>query len=122
LKGTFAGKQTDEEVLFTQNNGFYYYLNNGANFLLFNFVKRWGLYNTHDNRFRLDFTGKAGVGPVIPHVQNSLFGETNNPHFQFGGWNTGLETAVRATVLRYGYIEFSQKVDYARYSNLEVYQ
>lgn len=121
LTGQLGGKPADEHIMFTQANGFYYYLNNGANFLLFNFVKRVGLYHTKNNAFRLDLNGKAGIGPVIPHVQNSFFGQPNQQHFQLGGWNTGVETALRATIMRYAYIEFSQKVDYARYSGLKIY-
>ena len=121
LKGTLNNKSANQNVSFAGANGFYYYLNNGANFLLFNLVKRIGLYSTKNNYLHVDLTGKVGIGPVIPHVQNSFFGEQNDPHFQFGGWNTGAETAVRVTVLKYGYLEFSQKVDYARYSNLKIY-
>jgi len=54
-------------------------------------------------------------------VQNSFFGNANDPHFQIGGWNTGLETAARVSVLKYVFFEFSQKVDYARYSGLKIY-
>ena len=122
MVGTQNNTHVDQQVPFSQANGFYYYLNNGANFLLFNFVKKYPLYKAKNNHFKLDITGKAGIGPVIPHVQNSLFGQINNQGFQFGGWNTGLETALRATFMRYGYIEFAQKVDYARYSNLVVYE
>lgn len=122
IKGTINNSPVDGKIDWNEKNGFHYFLNNGANFLLFNIVKRVGLYSTRDRNFYLDLTGKAGVGPVIPHVQNSLFGKTNDQGFQIGGWNTGIETALRATVLKYGYIEFSQKVDYARYSNLRVYQ
>jgi len=121
ITGKINNAPVNEQVVFSQQNGFYYYLNNGANFFLFNIVKRLGLYNTIDNKLRIDLTGKAGIGPVIPHVQNSLFGEANHQQFQFGGWNTGLETAVRVTFMRYAYLEFSQKVDYARYSHLLVY-
>jgi len=120
IKGTLGGNHVDSTIYFSEKQGFYYFLNNGANFFLFNFVKRYGLYHTKDNYFRLDFLGKAGIGPVVPHVQNSFFGVANDPHFQIGGWNTGLETAVRATFLRYGFLEFSQKVDYARYSHLRL--
>ena len=121
FKGTIKGQPINEQITFSQANGFYYYLNNGANFLLFNIVKRVGLYHTNNNYFRLDLTGKAGVGPVVPHVQDEFFGQPNQQHFQVGGWNTGAETALRATILKYGYLEFSQKVDYARYSNLKIY-
>jgi hypothetical protein len=109
-------------ILFSEQNGFYYYLNNGANFLLFNIVKRIGLYADKTNKFRVDLTGKAGIGPVIPHVQNSFFGKANDPRFQLGGWNTGIETVVRATFMRYVYLELSDKIDYARYSHLEIYE
>jgi len=122
MKGTFNHRSVDSTVVFSQANGDYYYLNNGANFLLFNIVKRLGLYHSHDNNFRVDLTGKVGIGPVIPHVQNSLFGNPNDPHFQFGGWNTGVELALRVSFLRYAFLEFSQKLDYARYSDLKLYE
>lgn len=120
VKGIRNNAPVDQDILFSENNGFYYFLNNGANFLLFNIVKRYGLYHTPDRSIAIDLTGKAGIGPVIPHVENKLFGATNDMGFQLGGWNTGLETALRVTVMKYGFLEFSQKVDYARYSHLKV--
>lgn len=121
VQGTRNNQPVDTNIIFNKANGFYYYLNNGANFLLFNIVKRMPLYHTKDNNLGVDFVGKAGIGPVVPHVENSLFGNDNQPHFQLGGWNTGLETVIRVTIMRYAFIEFSQKVDYARYSGLKIY-
>lgn len=108
-------------VPFTRENGFWYYLNNGANFLLFNVVKRWQLIGDKKDRIRFSAWGRAGVGPVIPHVENSLFGHPNHPHFQIGGWNTGVEASIRATFFRYVYLEYANKLDYARYSGLRIY-
>ncbi len=122
MKGTYNHGYIDQPINFSGSNGFYYYLNNGANFFLINIVKRVGVYATRDKNLRVDLTGKVGVGPVVPHVQNSFFGQANDPHFQIGGWNTGAETALRLTIMKYGFIEFSQKVDYARYSNLKIYE
>ena len=122
LKGKLNGADVKETIHFSEGNGFSYFLNNGANFLLFNLVKRFELYNTRSKLLRVDLLTKAGVGPVIPHVQNVLFGEANHQGFQFGGWNTGLETTLRVSFLKYGFWEISQKVDYARYSNLRVYE
>ncbi len=122
MKGTFKGREVDTNFVFSEANGDYYYLNNGANFFLFNIVRRVNLFQDKKKNFVLDFVGKAGIGPVVPHVENRLFGDKNDQLFQFGGWNTGLETVVRATIHKYAFIEFSQKVDYARYSNLKVYQ
>ncbi len=122
LTGTLNGRQVDSTIHFSEGNGFYYYLNNGANFLLFNIVKRWNWYESKTGGCKIDALGKAGIGPVIPHVQNSFFGQANEPGFQLGGWNMGIEGGVRATFFQHAYLEFTNKIDYASYSNLKVYQ
>ncbi len=122
MKGTFRGRTVDSSIVFSEPNGFYYFLNNGANFLLFNIVKRWHWYSDKAGQIKIDALGKAGVGPVIPHVQNSLFGDKNEPGFQIGGWNTGVEGAIRSTFFKHAYLEFAGKLDYARYSGLKVYK
>jgi len=122
ITGTLNGKSIDSTVTFTEENGFFYYLNNGANFLLFNLVKRIHLDHNKSGSIKTDILAKAGVGPVIPHVENSFFGLKNEPHFQVGGWNVGLEAAIRTTFYKHVYLEFAGKLDYARYSNLKVYK
>ena len=109
-------------MAFNAQNGFFYYLNNGANFLLINIVKRCHIDRLSGKKIKIDFLGKAGIGPVIPHVENSFFSQKNSPHFQFGGWNIGAEAAIRATFFRYVYLEYSNKIDYARYSGLQIYK
>ncbi len=123
IKGQFNGQKVNTTRRFSEKEGSYYYLNNGANFLLFNLVKRFRLVQPGPrNNLKLDLLAKAGVGPVIPHVENSFFGLANKPGFQIGGWNTGIETAFKLTAYKYVYLEFAQKFDYARYSNLKVYE
>lgn len=122
LKGTLLGKSVDTTIAFSHDNGFFYYLNNGANFLLFNIVKRWPLYQAPNQKIRIDVLGKAGIGPVIPHVENSFFGNKNDPHFQIGGWNIGTEGAIKATFFNFVYLEYTNKLDYARYSHLRIYK
>ena len=123
IKGILGKREVDTTVNFNDASGsFYYFLNNGANFLLFNIVKRWHLYNDKSGKIKIDLLGKAGIGPVIPHVENSLFGQKNDEGFQLGGWNVGVEAAIRATFFNYVYLEYASKLDYARYSNLKVYQ
>ncbi len=122
IKGTLNNHPADTTVAFNEANGFYYYLNNGANFLLFNVTKKWHLLRTADEKVKVDFLGKFGVGPLIPHTQNSLFGKLNHQGFQFGGWNTGAEGSLRATFFRNYYLEYSNKIDYARYSGLNLYE
>lgn len=120
IKGNLNNRYVDSSLNFSEDNGFFYYLNNGANFLLFNITKRWQW--TQSKNIKIDLLAKAGVGPVIPHVENSFFGKRNDRGFQFGGWNTGVESALRATFFNHVYAEFSGKLDYARYSHLKIYE
>lgn len=113
---------TNGSINFSEANGYHYFLNNGANFLLFNFVKRWNWLGKTTKNFKVDLLGKVGVGPVIPHVDNSFAGLQNKPHFQFGGWNAGVEAALRVTFYKYVFLEYCNKLDYARYSNLKSYE
>ena len=122
IKGTLNNHPVDSTVAFNAANGFYYFLNNGANFLLFNIVKRWHWLESPHEKVKLDLLAKAGIGPVIPHVDNSFFGKKNDPGFQLGGWNMGVEGCIRATFFKYVYLEYSNKLDYARYSGLKIYE
>ncbi|MES1226332.1 MAG: hypothetical protein ABUT20_63240, partial [Bacteroidota bacterium] len=130
IKGTVNNKSYDGNVLFKENDAAgptdsssYYFLNNGANFLLFNIVKRWHLITNRKETIQIDGLAKFGIGPLIPHVQDKFFNQPeNNPHFQFGGWNTGIEGALRATFFKYVYLEYTNKLDYARYSGLRIYE
>jgi len=122
LQGTLNNQPADQNVNFNGDNGFFYYLNNGANFLLFNIVKRWNVFHSKNEKLKIDFLGKAGFGPVIPHVENSFFGQKNDPHFQVGGWNVGVEGALRITAFQYVFLEYTNKLDYARYSGLRIYK
>lgn len=130
ITGKMNGQDYSGTALFKKNDNAgptdsssYYYLNNGANFLLFNIVKRWHIIATKNENVKVDFLGKAGIGPVIPHVENKFFNQQgNDPHFQVGGWNVGFEGALRATFFKYVYLEYANKLDYARYSGLKIYQ
>lgn len=122
MTGMFKGRNVDTTIRFSAENGFHYYLNNGANFFLINLVKRQKLYEDKHDRLRIDALGKVGIGPVVPHVDNSFFGDQNDPHFQIGGWNTGVEADLKATFFRYAYLEYGFKGDYARYSGLKSYK
>jgi len=130
VKGTIAGKSYNSRVLFKDNtananadSSSYYFLNNGANFLLFNIMKRWHWYTNKKENIKIDAIAKFGIGPLVPHVQNKFFDQPENkPHFQIGGWNTGVEGALRSTFFRHVYLEFAGKLDYARYSGLKIYK
>lgn len=121
VRGTVGAQSFDSSFVVNEHN-LHYELNNGANFFLFNLVKRFHLSETANQHFKLDYLMKVGVGPVVPHVYNVIWGFQNKQGFQLGGWNTGVETSLRATFFKYFFLDLAQKLDYARYSNLRVFQ
>jgi len=128
IKGKINNQPFEGQVFFSDSvagsdSSSYHYLNNGANFLLFNVVKRWHIWANKKQTIMVDGLGKLGIGPVIPHVQVKYFDQPqNDPHFQLGGWNAGLEADLKVTFFQYVYLEYANKVDYARYTNLKIYQ
>lgn len=122
IKGTIDNKPVDDFEPNTDHRILAYQLNNGANFLLFNLVHRKQLTNFNTNWFNLSLLLKGGVGIVIPHVENTIYGESNDAGFQFGGFAIGGEAAVRATLFKYGFLEYCNKLVGARYYNLKVHE
>ena len=124
MVGTYQGQAVNTNKVFARttadSTNSFYFLNNGANFLLFNLVKRSSLFQSKCKNVKVDFLGKAGIGPVIPHVENCFWGVYNEPHFQLGGWNVGVEGCIRATFFNTIYLEYCNKLDYARYSGLRI--
>ena len=120
VNGTLHGRSVDTTV--NINNGtLRYQLNNGANFFLFNLVRKVKIFSTHDGKIVLDGLIKVGVGPLIPHVDNTIFGEDNRRQFQIGGWNMGTEATLKLTLFKHIFLEYCNKLDYACYSWLEIY-
>jgi hypothetical protein len=97
-------------------------LNNGANFFLFNIVRRYQVPRMQYKNFNISLLMKAGIGFVYPHVENIIFGNSNDKGFQFGGWDIGVEAALRFTFFKYAYLEYCNKAVYARYTNLKIYE
>jgi hypothetical protein len=121
LTGTLAGVAVDSEVLvsdFVQT----YKLNNGANFLLVNVVQRFPLLGVPGHTGSVALLGKAGIGIMIPHTENTVLGQPNQSGFEFGGFGTGLEAALRVHVFRGLYVEGAEKGFYGRYRNLNINQ
>lgn len=97
-------------------------LNNGANFFLFNIVHRIQVPKMQYKNFNVSLLMKGGLGFMVPHVENTILGNNNKPGFQLGGWDVGVEAALRFTFFKYAYLEYCNKAVYARYSNLKIYE
>ena len=120
VNGKFKGRSIDSAV-FINDNSLYYQLNNGANWFLFNLVRKLSIVKTKNENFVMFALFKGGVGPNVPHVDDDIFGGQNKPHFQVGGMNTGFEALVRFTFFKHVFLEYSNKLDYAYYWGLKIY-
>jgi hypothetical protein len=97
-----------------------YQLNNGANFVLINAVRRFQLHGEPGRTGSISVFAKAGGGFMIPHTQNIVLGQPNEEGFQYGGLGAGIEGVVRGHVYKTIYAEFSQKGFYGHYRNLNI--
>ena len=121
MTGKIAGQPVDHAVVLTEDV-LTYKLNNGANFALFNVVKRFQILREPGQTGSVSILGKAGMGFVAPHTENTLFGEPNEKGFQFSGPDLGVELAIRLHLFRAIYTEFCEKGVYARYRDMNINQ
>ena len=120
MTGTLNGAAVDQNIVLS-TNVLMYKLNNGANFALFNVVRRVPLFRKPEQNGSVAALAKAGMGFVVPHTENTLFAQPNVPGFQFSGPDFGAEIAVRLNVFRGIFLEFCQKGVYASYHDLNIY-
>ena len=137
VSGTINGAAVDSDKVLDENT-FRYNLHNGANHLMVNIVKRVPLIGVTNESFSLAAIGKAGLGLMIPHSDNTIFGKTNDAEvgpkkfsnffgtkhgwWEFDGWTAAIEAGVRFVVAKPVYLELTDKVAYARLYDIPVYQ
>lgn len=121
IKGTINHKAIDQFIDNTPDI-LHYQLNNGANFFLFNIVHRLQMPYVNFKNLNASLLLKGGIGFMVPHVDNMIYGKQNDQGFQFGGLDVGTEAALRFTFFRHVYLEYCNKLVYANYWGLKVYK
>lgn len=121
---------------FLSPNDFTYLLHNGLNHYMINVVKRVPIVGEPNKTLSLAGLFKFGVGVLLPHSENRIFGNSNNVGpkawgnyfgwskgwWQFGGWTAGVEVGVRFVIYKPFYIELTDKEAYSSVMNIPVYQ
>lgn len=120
VKGTMNNQAVDTYMI--NRGNLKWQLNNGANFFLFNLVHRKKIPYLQFRNFNTALLLKGGIGFMTPHVENTILGKDNDPGFQFGGLDIGVEAALQMTFFRYVYLEYCNKLLYANYWGLDVYE
>ena len=117
--GRLNGAPVDDTVRLTADV-LRYRLNNGANFLFLDLVRRVPLLGAAPHAGSVALLLKAGAGIMVPHTENSVLNVPNKPGFQFGGFGGGLETAIRYVPYGPVYFEFAQKGAFTAYRQVHI--
>ena len=135
VAGNVNGKATDANFILDEKF-FFYKLHNGANHIMLNLVKRVPLFRQPDETCSLSAIGKFGFGIMLPHSENIVMGNKNDVGdksfgnlvgtsrgwWQIDGWTTGIEVGFRFGLTKHLYLELTDKVAYARLSDIPVFQ
>ena len=122
MTGTLNGEPVDSLVTLTPDV-LRYQLNNGANPLFINLIRRFRLIGERGRAGSIAFLAKGGGGFAIPHTENAVFDQPNEKGFQFfQGWNVDAAAAARVDIWKGLYFEFEEKLLYARYYGIKVDQ
>jgi hypothetical protein len=135
LTGLVGGVPTSANYQLTDQN-FSEELHNGANHLMVNAVYRLPLIGQTNETFSVAAIGKAGVGVMLPHTSDSIFGNSadvggktldnmiglRNGWWQLNGWTTGVEVGFRVVLFKPFFLELTDKVAYASLGDLPAYQ
>lgn len=120
VKGTIRGQAIDTDTLVSPKDFLKFEHTDGANFLMFNGIKRQRFLVSANKKYWLSGIIKLGAGIVIPKTDVTLFGERLNNRFHIAGYVTGVETGLRLDAFKYVFIEYTAKGTYANYLNVLV--
>jgi hypothetical protein len=114
IRGQIFGTSVDKDTLMIPSN-FHYEHTDGANFWNINYMRRWNLVKSKNEKFKLNFIGKAGIGFVMPRTDIKIFGNRVNNNWKIAGICANIETGIRGELWQHFIIEFTAKAVAADY-------
>ena len=88
---------------------------NGNNYLLVNVTKRVKLLTT--KHLEVGLIAKAGAGPLISYTISSILLYYDPGYFHYHGWVVATSVGVRASFLKYLFIQSDMQGAFANYTN-----
>ena len=117
VSGQIFGQSIDKDTLVDPKSFLHFEHSDGANFLSFNIVKRFQIYNAKSEKLLFSMIAKAGPGLVYPRTDVTLFGTRVNNKWHVAGYFIGAEVGPRLEVFKYLFLEWTAKVGFANYTN-----
>jgi hypothetical protein len=135
VSGTVNNQPYDANMVLNAQN-FNYTLHNGLNHIMLNAVWLQHLYGPEQQPGDLQLISRAGAGILLPHAENTIFGNTNEvgpknenvccssskDWWQVNGWTAGVEVGLRYRVYKTIYVELTQKFAYGALKGVPVYK
>lgn len=120
IKGTIFGQYMDKDTLMDPHY-IHFEHSDGANFWMFNAMKRIKLIKSKNGKHNLGVVFKAGPGFVYPRTDVTIFGDRLNNNWKISGVIVGIETDFRLELWNSWIITFGGKLAYANYVNCLVH-
>ncbi len=117
VKGQINGNYFDKDTILNPQTFLHFEHTDGANFMMFNFIKRWSLIESKNKKNNIGLILKPGFGIVYPRTDVTIFGNRINNDWKISGIIGGLEGGIRTEFLKNGFVEFTGKAAYANYIN-----
>ena len=114
MKGTAFGNSFDKDTVLNPNY-FHFEHTDGANFWLINYMKRFKIYQSKNEKNNVGLIVKPGIGFVYPRTDVTLFGNRVNNRWHILGYCAGIEAGIRAELFKHLTVEFTGKGVYADY-------
>lgn len=114
MAGTAFGQSFDKDTILDPTY-IHFEHSDGANFWNFNYMRKWNLYTSKNQKHFIDFIAKGGVGFVYPRTDVTIFGNRLNNRWHISGVCAGLETGVRVLFWKHFTLELTGKGVAANY-------
>ena len=135
IDGTVKNVAYNKDVVLTADN-FNYTLHNGLNHVMVNAVWLRHLRGPENQPGDLQLISRVGAGLLIPHADNTIFGNANEvgpkntnvccfsstDWWQINGWTAGVEVGLRYRVYKALYVELTAKGAYGVLRAVPVYK
>ncbi|MDP1800094.1 MAG: hypothetical protein Q8L81_01990 [Bacteroidota bacterium] len=117
VKGQINGDYFDKDTILDPDTFLRFEHTDGANFWMFNFIKRWKFLKSANNKNNLGVILKPGIGIVYPRTDVAIFGNGINNNWKISGVISGVEIGIRGEFLKHGFFELTGKGARANYIN-----
>lgn len=117
VSGQINGTKIDKDTLLSPAFIEYEHTD-GANYYLFNFLKRKTLAESRNEKHKLDLVLKPGIGFVLPRTDATVMGYNRNDKYHLAGYVVALDGGLRYEFFKNFYLEAGAKGAFANYRDI----